>query len=63
MVARSLRVMAEDEKSVDHLLCEHRWVPAPEPGGHPTCDSCGLGYRDYVHGTVRAVLSRQGVWP
>ncbi|GGK67956.1 hypothetical protein [Ornithinimicrobium pekingense] len=46
--------------AADQLLCEHRWVPAE--GEEPRCASCDLGYGDYVGGTVRAALSRMGMW-
>ena len=44
------------------LLCEHRWVPRTPERDEQHCASCGLGYAEYVHGTVRAALTRMGAW-
>lgn len=45
------------------LMCEHRWVHATAERDEPHCAACGLGYREYAEGTVRAALSRMGAWP
>lgn len=53
---------AEGAQGADQLMCEHRWVPPADEGGQPRCASCDLGYAEYVEGTVRAALSRMGMW-
>lgn len=57
--------MAENDENVDQLMCEHRFVRPVVADGEeaPRCVSCGVGYAEYVHGTVRAALTRQGAWP
>lgn len=59
----SLHPMSESDGNVDQLLCEHRWERPVDGGEHPRCGSCGLSNADYVHGTVRAALSRMDAWP
>lgn len=57
--------MSDMEKALQdaqQLMCEHRFARGAQEGEEPICVTCGLGYRDYVRGTVRAALTRQGVW-
>lgn len=51
-----------DRPEVHQLLCKHRFVRPLVEGELPFCVHCGLGYREYVHGTVRGALSRMGAW-
>jgi hypothetical protein len=50
------------DSAEDQLMCEHRWVHCTPDRDDPHCATCGLGYADYVEGTVRAALSRMGAW-
>lgn len=50
------------DEGADELMCEHRWVPSTPDRDEPHCAACDLAYADYVEGTVRAALSRMGVW-
>lgn len=46
----------------EQILCEHQWVRDAPDTQDAHCAACGLDYRDYVEGTVRAALSRMGAW-
>lgn len=54
--------MTDEQDGADQLMCEHVWKRSAMEGELPRCVACGLGYREYVEGTVRAALWRQGVW-
>lgn len=49
-----------DGSAAHQLLCTHRFVRSTD--APPCCVHCGLGYAEYVHGTVRGALSRTGAW-
>lgn len=61
MQGRYPRSVPDQEPSADQLMCEHRWVRDGEDADR-LCTACGLGYREYVAGTVRGALSRMGTW-
>lgn len=49
-------------QEVHQLLCKHRFMRGAAEGALPGCVHCGLGYREYVHGTVRGALPRMDAW-